>query len=247
MRPVKRAFPRAVWLVAFLLPVAASLPGFWLLWEKALPSASLPDFSPLLHADRFNRLIPGLETALYATLLCLALGYPAGCLLALWRRRTAFVACLMPFSLLGGAALLYGQRLNPHFAQGFLTQLLARIHGYAAPFEAIALILFPLTVLCTCSFAKAVDPALARAARCLGASRLRALVTLTFPRTLKGVPAAFILVFLPALALSLASGQAPGTAFGFAAPSGAVLLLLTLAAIIICLLILRKSRSVSPC
>ncbi len=247
MSPIKRAFPPVVWMATFLLLLAVFLPGLWLLWEEAVPAASLPDFSLLLRADSLSSLMPGLETAIYATLLCLALGYPAGCLLALWRRRTAFVSWLMPVFFLGGAALLYGQRMATLLPQGFVSSLLSFINGYIAPYVAIAMVLFPLMVLCTCSFAKALDPALVKAARSLGASRFRAFLTLTFPRTLKGVPAGFILVLLPALGLSIVSGQEPGTTFGFATPVSAALLLLTSIVIAICLLIFKKARSVSPC
>jgi ABC-type glycerol-3-phosphate transport system permease component len=102
-------------------------------------------------------------------------------------------------------------------------------------------------VLCVCSFAMALDPALARAARCLGASRLRAFLTLTFPRTLKGVIAGFVTVFLSALGLALLFDQAPDKAAEFAVSLACVLLLLTAVSIAICLPILKKARSISPC
>ncbi len=247
MRTMKRAFPLPVWLAAILILLAVNLAGLWFMKEGAVPAVSLADFSLLLYAGGYNNLVPGLETAFYATLLTLALGYPAGCILALWRHRAAFVSCLMPVFFLAGFALLYGGRLISLLPQGFATSFLTAINGYAAPCEAIAVLLLPLMILCTCSFAKALDPALAKAARCLGASRLRAFLTLAFPRTLKGAFAGFITVFLPALGLALASDQAPGTAMEFAIPFIAVLLLLTAIVITICLLILKKARSVSPC
>jgi spermidine/putrescine transport system permease protein len=247
MRPMKRTFPLPVWLAAFFMLLAVFLTGLWLMTEEAAPASSFPDFSLPLHIGSLSRLLPELERAFYTTLLTLALGYPTGCILALWRRRTAFASCLMPVLFLAGFALLYGKRLIPLLPQWFVSSLLTAARGYAAPFQAIAIILLPLMILCTCSFAKSIDPALARASRCLGASRLRAFLTLTFPRTLKGVPAGFVMTFLPALGLTLASDQGPGAAFDFAVPFGAALLILTAIVITVCLLILKKARSVSPC
>jgi ABC-type spermidine/putrescine transport system permease subunit I len=247
MSTTKRAFPLPVWLAALLMLLAAYLAGLWLLAKEAVPSVSLTDFTVLFRAGSYNGLLPELITALRATLFCLALGYPAGCILALWHHRAAFVSCLIPVLFLAGIALLYGGRLIPLMPQGFAAAFLAGLSGYAAPGEAIAVLLLPLMMLCTCSFAKALDPALASAARCLGASRLRAFLTLTFPRTLKGVPAGFVTVFLPALGLALLFDQVPGTAHEFAVPFAYALLLLTAAAVTICLLILKKARSVSPC
>lgn len=247
MRTMKRAFPLQVWLAAFSLIIAAYLAGLWLLTEEAAPASSFPDFSLLLHKDSISRLLPALESALHATLLTLALGCPVGCILALWRRRTVLISCLMPVLFIAGIALLYGGRLIPLLPQGFVSSLLTAVNGYAAPIQAIAVILLPLMILCTCSFAKSVDPALARAARCLGASRLRSFLTLTFPRTLKGIPAGFVMVFLPALGLTLASDQGPGSAFDFAVPISSVLLIFTAIVITVCQLILKKARSLSPC
>ncbi len=247
MSAMKRAFPLPVWLAALLLLLAAYITGLWLMKEEAVPAVSLTDFSLLLHAGSYSNLLPGLETAFQAALLCLALGYPTGCILALWHHRTAFVSFLMPVFSLAGIALLYGDRLIPLLPQGFATSFLTDIYRYAAPGEAIAVILLPLMILYTCSFAKAIDPAIARAARCLGASRLRAFLTLVFPRTLRGVFAGFIAVFLPALGLALSANQAPGTTVEFAIPFAAALYLLTVIVTAICLLILKKVRSVSPC
>jgi ABC-type spermidine/putrescine transport system permease subunit I len=128
-----------------------------------------------------------------------------------------------------------------------VSSILSAAGGLAAPCLSIAVILIPLMALCACSFAKASDSALARAARCLGASRLRAFLTFTSPYSLKGILAAFVTVFLPAAGIALVSDQMPGTAAGFVLPISAALLLLTAAVISFCLHILRKARSVSPC
>jgi ABC-type spermidine/putrescine transport system permease subunit I len=244
---MKSAFPLPVWLAAFLILPAAYMAGLWLMKEEAVPAVSMNDFLLLFQAGSYNILLPGLETAFHSALLCLALGYPAGCILALWRHRTAFVSCLIPVFFLAGTTLLFGGRLSPLMHKGLTASLLTAVNGYAAPSEAIAVLLMPLMVLCTCSFVKALDPALARAARCLGASRFRAFFTLTLPRTLKGIPAGFATVFLPAAGLALISGHAPESAMEFAIPVSFVLFPLTAAIIAICLLILKKARSVSPC
>lgn len=247
MSPVKRAFPLSVWLAVFALLLAAYLTGLWLLTEEAAPAVSLTGFSQLHHAGGLYSLLPGLNTALYATLLSLALGYPAGCILVLWKRRTIFISFLTPVFFLAGITLLYGGRLLPLIPAGFVSSVLSAANGYAASCQSIAIFLIPLTMLCACSFTKAFDSALASAARCLGASRFRAFLTFTFPRTLKGILAGVVTVFLPAAGIALVSDQTSGTAAGFVLPISAALLLMTAAAIAVCLLILKKARSVSPC
>lgn len=247
MSPVKRAFPLPVWLAAFFLLLAVYLTGVWLLTKEAVPAVSMTDISRFFRTGGFYSLMHGLETALFASLLTLALGYPAGCMLAMCKRRTVFVSCLTPFFSLAGIALLYGGRLIHILPQGFISSLITKASGYAAYYQSIAVILIPLMILCACSFAKASDSALARAARCLGASRFRAFLTITFPHALKGILAGFVMVFLPAAGIALVSDQTQGTDAGFALPISAALLLLTAAVIAVCLLILRKARSVSPC
>ncbi len=247
MGTVKRAFPMAVWLGAYLLLLFAFLPGLLLFWTDTVPAAAFPDFSPLFEAGRFSLLAPNLQMALHAALLCLVLGYPIGNLLSFFPYRTAFVSCLMPVFFLGGTALLFGQRLIPLLPYGFIPAFLTAVDGYVSPFAAMSMMLLPLMILCTCSFASAVDPALMRTARGLGASRLRAFLTLAFPCTLKGALAGFLLVFIPALALSLVSGQETDITFGFALAISAAHLLLTLIVMTVCLLVLKNVRRVSPC
>ncbi len=247
MNPVKRAFPVLVWLAGFLLALASILSGLWLLRNAAVEAVSIPDFSTLLQPGSFLLLLPELETALYATLLCLFVGYPSGCLLAAFKHRTAFISVVMPLFSLGGTLILLSEKLIPLVPDAFVPALIFLDAMQLPRYLVISLSLLPLMILCACSFTAAVDPALARAARCLGASRFRAYLTLSFPRVLKGVPAGAVMVFLPALGLSLLTGPEAGSAFDFAVPFLSVLMFLTLAALLVCLLVLNKTRRLSPC
>jgi ABC-type spermidine/putrescine transport system permease subunit I len=212
-----------------------------------VPAVSLIDFSLLLHAGCYDGLLQVFETALHTALFTLALGYPAGCMLTMWKRKTSFVSCLMPVFFLSGIMFLYGGRLSPLLPQGFAASLLAAVSVHIPPFAAISVILMPLMMLFACSFTKALDPALARTARCLGASWLHAFLTLTFPRALKGVLAGFVTVFLSAAGLALVSDQAAVSANPFSIPFSAMLLLLTALIIMVCLHILKRTRRISPC
>ncbi len=247
MRPMKRAFPLPFWLAAYLIPLTLILPGLLLLREDTAQTVFLYDISVFADIKGLRAFAARWETALNATALCLVVGYPAGCLLALWRRRTVFMAFFTPALFLCGAVVLYGQRLVSLLPR-VLEPVLLLAEGLRVPqAAAMALVFLPVMILCTCSFAAAADPALYRTACGLGASRQRAFLTLIFPRTLKGLLAGSFLVFLPALALSLVPGQDAGISFSLAALISAVLLLLTWMIMTGCLLALNKARSVSPC
>ena len=244
MSPMRRVFPFPLWLAAYLMILLLFLPGLLLLRQDAAQAASMPDFSLLADRKALGSLAPGWKTALNAAVLCLIIGYPIGCLLALWRRRTVFMAFLMPVLLLGGTALLYGRRLAPLLPRELEPVLLLAEGWLVPPTTAIALVLLPLMMQCTCSFAAAADPALYGAARGLGASRLRAFFTLILPRTLKGALAGFIIVFFPALGLVLVSGQDAPALFSLAVPVCAAFLFITYIVLTLCLLALKKARSV---
>jgi len=220
------------------------LPGMLLLGQDA---AQAPDFSLLADIKALEILIPGWKAALHAAILCLIMGYPTGCLLALWQRRTVFMAFLMPVLLLFSAALLYGRSLASLLPRELEPALLLAEGWSVPPATAIALALVPLMILCTGSFTAAVDPALYRAARGLGASRPRAFLTLIFPRTLKGIPAGLIMTFLPALGLGLVSGHDAPVSFSLAVPVCSALLFLTLIIVAACSLALKKARRALPC
>ncbi len=245
MSPTKRAFPFLLWLEAFLILPLLFLPGLFFIGKEGVPVFSVPDFSLLLNAASLNALVPGLEKALTATLLCLLAGYPLGCLLALWRRRSALLALATPLFLLLGAAFIHGRRLIPLFPQGYAPVSL--FSSAPSPEASIAIALLPLMVLCTAAFVSAVDPTLSRAARCLGASRLRACAACVFPRTLPGAAAGCLTVFLPALGLFAVSEPDLGISSALMLPLSAVLLILTFILITVCHHQLKKARSVSPC
>jgi spermidine/putrescine transport system permease protein len=239
---MKRAFPLPVWLAAFFGALLFDFFALWFLAPGAVNAFSLADFASLLSLDasRLQSLIPGLETALVISLCCLIVGSPMGYLLGKSKRRTAKMLWLMaPLWLLGGALLFAAQWMDllPQSIRSFLSPI--EYWGLHFPAGQV-LILFPLMLLPAATGFLTVDTALPETARDLGASRVRAFLTLTFPRTLPGTIAGFSLVFLLAAGFSLI--EAPDPSFGFIMSAGAVLIALAFLLLLFYWLFQRKTR-----
>ncbi len=242
MSRMKRAFSLPIWLASYLGAALACLCALWFLAPGAVNAFSLIDFASLLSWDagRLQSLIPGLETALAISLCCLIIGYPAGYALGKSRRRTAKMLWMMPLLwLIGGALLFAAQWMNllPQSIQSFLRPI--EYWGLRSPAGQV-LILFPLMLLPAATGFLTVDASLPEAARDLGASRVRAFLTLTFPRTLPGTLVGFIQVLLFATGFFLK--DAPGLPFDFILSANAALAILALLLLVFYWLFQRKTR-----
>jgi ABC-type spermidine/putrescine transport system permease subunit I len=242
MSRMKRAFPMPIWLAAYLMAALACLGALWFLAPGEVKAFSPADIASLLKLDagRLQSLIPSLETALSISIGCLLIGYPAGYVLGRSRRRTAKMLWLMtPLWLLGGVLLFAAQWMDllPQSIRSFLSPI--EYWGLHFPAGQV-LILFPLMLLPAATGFLTVDTALTETARDLGASRVRAFLTLTFPRTLPGTIAGFSLVFLLAAGFSLI--EAPDPSFGFIMSAGAVLIALAFLLLLFYWLFQRKTR-----
>ena len=238
----KRAFPLPVWLLAFFGAVLFAFSVLWFLAPGAVNAFCLGDFASLLSMDagRFLSFLPGLETALFITVCCLIAGYPMGYLLGNSRQRTARILWLIPLLWLIGGALL--------FATQWMTLLPLYIQSFLYPIEywglrstaGQALILFPLMLLAAATGFGICDTALPETALDLGASRIRAFLTLTFPRTLPGTFVGFSLVFLFSAGFSLIG--TPELSIGFILSANAVLAILAFLLLIFYWLFQHKTR-----
>ena len=195
---------RAAWVVAgaipavflalfFLVPVANLVlrgfhdDGVW----------SLMGFTEVFSAPRTWRILAfTIYTAALATALCVALGLPGAYLLYRCRFRgrgvlRAIVA--IPFVLpTVVVAVAFGSLFNPGGLLGFL-QLK---QSYLAILLALCFFNVAVVVRTTGSLWARLDPRLGEAARMLGASPLRTLITVTLPALGPAIAAGASLVFL---------------------------------------------------
>jgi putative spermidine/putrescine transport system permease protein len=151
-----------------------------------------------------------IQLALSVTLLCVVLGYPAACFIALQpahRRAWLQALILLPFwtsvlvrtytwSILLGRegvlnAALMGLGLTESPQRFMFTPLAVHL--------GMVQILLPIAILTLVGVMTELDDNLVRAARVLGASTLRAFVHVFLPMTRPGITAAAMLTFILAL------------------------------------------------
>ena len=161
-------------------------------------------------------------TALIATAVCLALGFPLALVIARARpavaavlRVTVTVPLVLP-PMIGGGALLFlrGRR-------GALGAPLFELWGIQIPFTTTAVVIaqvfvaLPFLVLTVESSLRTVGTDLERTAETLGAGPWRILFRITLPLAAPGVISGTVLCFARAIgefgATALFAGNAPGT------------------------------------
>ncbi len=240
MGGIKRGPSLPAYVLSFAGAALLLVPGVWLWAADTGQSIPAPDFALLYAPIGLTTLAAAFLTALPAALAAAAAGFLLGCLLAS-RRKAAWV--LAPVWL-AGLFFLYAQQLLsflPEEAALFLSPAAALP---ISPWVPTALGLLPPAAVCAGAFAGSIRPALYRAARDLGASRLRACVTFLLPRALPGLPAAFFAALLPGMGLALVNAQEASIAY--AVPASAALLLTALLLLLLCGLTQKNGRT-SPC
>lgn len=242
MGGIKRKPSLPVNLLSFVGTALLLVPGVWLWAAETGQSIPAPDFALLYAPIGLTTLAAAFLTALPAALAAAAAGFLLGCLLTS-RRGAAWAWVLVPVWL-AGLFFLYVQRALP-----FLPERAALFLSPAAALPipswvSMALGLLPPAAVCAGAFAGSVRPAMYRAARDLGASRLRAYATFLLPRALPGLPAGFLAALLPGMGLTLVN--APEASMAYAVPACAALLLTALLLLLLCRLIQKNGRTY-PC
>jgi putative spermidine/putrescine transport system permease protein len=198
----------AVPAVAYLLLLYA-LPLLWLLTKSVIGPDGLT-LRPYLDffADPFNwRVVWNtLAIALWVTLVCLAVGYPAA--FALARAGVALqiamlVAIILPLSV-GVVVKAFAWQIVLR-RDGIVSQLLVALHIWDEPqrllFTEAGLVLgaanvfLPFMILPIYSVVKLIDPRLLEAGATLGAAPLYRFVKIMLPLTLPGVVSGVAFVF----------------------------------------------------
>ena len=173
---------------------------------------SLAAWSKLFDPTYFNIFMNSLRVAVFTTLGCLLLGYPFAYFVASFpaaHRKLILLLLLAPFWL-NSLIRLNGWLLFLRY-DGILNTLLMRLgilgepsrwlYNQGAVLLGMIYGLMPFMILAIYNSVEKIDRSLLDAARDLGASRLRAFLSITLPLTMPGIIAGSILVFVPSVGL----------------------------------------------
>jgi spermidine/putrescine transport system permease protein len=150
--------------------------------------------------------------AFISTLLTAVLGYPFGYMMAglnrIWKNRVMLLL-IIPFWT-SSLMRLYGWIImfrangildSALLALGLIKEPLRLLYSYPAVVTGMVYVLLPFMIYSVYTSAEKLDCQLVEAARNLGASRLRAFLTVSFPLTMPGLFSGFVLTFIPSMGL----------------------------------------------
>ena len=160
----------------------------------------------------FNTFIESSKLAFISTLSTVLVGYPFGYYMArlnsTWKNRVMLLL-IIPFWT-SSLMRLYGW-IIVFRANGVLDTLLLRLgiideplrmlYTYPAVVTGMIYVLLPFMIYSVFSSAEKLDRGLVEAARNMGASRLRAFITVSFPLTMPGLFSGVLLTFIPSMGL----------------------------------------------
>ncbi|MBU1248151.1 MAG: ABC transporter permease subunit [Proteobacteria bacterium] len=208
-------WPAAIWLVLFALAplLLALVVSFLTRNESSFVSIdfSLYGYRTIFSPAFLSVLWNSITLAAGATVLCLLTGYPFAYGLAKSGRlkNLLLLLVIIPFwtnSLIRTYALVFLLKGRGLLSQtllflGFIDQPLSILYTDTAVFAGMVYTLLPFMILPIYASIDKFDWRLVEAAHDLGASRVRAFVSVTWPLTLPGVAAGCMMVFLPALGM----------------------------------------------
>jgi len=156
--------------------------------------------------------VESIKLAFISTLLTAIMGYPFGYFMArlnkAWKGRVMLIL-IIPFWT-SSLMRLYGWMIMFR-ANGVLDSVLLRLglideplrllYTYPAVVTGMIYVLLPFMIYSVFTSAEKLDRGLVEAARNLGASRIRAFLTVSFPLTMPGLFSGFVLTFIPSMGL----------------------------------------------
>ncbi|MBA5778265.1 ABC transporter permease [Stappia sp. F7233] len=207
------AFPAAMLGLFFVVPFAIMVAisffervqgGFY------QPAFTLANYGRFLSAFFGEILVFSLFLAALVSAVCLVLGVPFTYLLTKLSRRVQVAWLIGLLGVLSLSEVIIGFAWstllsrtagisNLFVALGLMQQPRAWTPGFAAVMTGLVYQAFPYTVLVLYPAFSRLDPSLGEAARTLGASPLRAFLTVIVPALRKTLIATFIIVFIFAL------------------------------------------------
>lgn len=213
--PVALMGPGGLYLAAlFVIPIGLIVAYSFLTRGRfggVVADFTLDNFARIVQPVYLQVIATSLTTATITTVLALVLGLPTAYVISRLPRRwrtTALVLVLLPFwtnflirtyawiILLNDAGWINGSLQG----LGLIDDPLRMLYTQPAVVTGLLYIYLPLMVLPLYSAIERIDPALEEAAVNLGASRWRALRTVTFPLAMPGILTGCVFVFVPTMA-----------------------------------------------
>jgi spermidine/putrescine transport system permease protein len=152
------------------------------------------------------------KLAFISTILTAVIGYPFGYFMArlekAWKNRVMLIL-IIPFwtsslmRLYGWIIMFRANGVLDSFllALGIIREPLRLLYTYPAVITGMVYILLPFMIYSVFTSAEKLDRLLVEAARNLGASRVKAFLTVSFPLTMPGLFSGFVLTFIPSMGL----------------------------------------------
>ena len=180
-------------------------------WGVAL-EFTLRNFRRIGEKIYLETFVQSSKLAFISTLMTAILGYPFGYFMAglnrVWKNRVMLIL-IIPFWT-SSLMRLYGWIImfrangildSALLAIGLIKEPLRLLYSYPAVVTGMVYVLLPFMIYSVYTSAEKLDRQLVEAARNLGASRLKAFLTVSFPLTMPGLFSGFVLTFIPSMGL----------------------------------------------
>lgn len=208
--------PMYLWSIAFVFVAILYVVGLSFLRRGELIGVTneltLGNYARLADPQYLAVLLNSLKLAAVTTVICIAVGYPFGYLMARLspvRRSVVMLLIIVPFWT-NALIRIYGWRIllmangpvnTALMSLGLIKEPLKLLYTDGAVLLGMVYALIPFMILPAFTAVDKLDFSVVEAARDLGASPLRAFFTITVPLTAAGLMAGCVLVFIPSMGL----------------------------------------------
>jgi len=173
---------------------------------------SLMNYHRIFERVFLETFIQSLQLAFISTFLTIIFGYPFGFFMARldkkWKNKVLLLL-IIPFwtsslmRLYGWIIIFRANGVLDSFLMfiGITDEPLRLLYTYPAVITGMVYVLVPFMIYSVYTSAEKLDRSLVEAARNLGASRLKAFLTVSLPLTMPGLFSGFVLTFIPSMGL----------------------------------------------
>lgn len=208
--------PMYLWTIVFVFVAILYVIGLSCLSRGELIGVTgeptLQNYARLADPQYLRVLLGSLKLAALTTVICIAVGYPFGYLMARLNpvaRSVVMLLIIVPFWT-NALIRIYGWRIlllnngplnTLLLSLGVIREPIRLLYTDGAVLLGMVYALIPFMILPTFTTVDKLDFTVVEAARDLGAGPLRAFLTVTVPLTLSGLMAGCVLVFIPSMGL----------------------------------------------
>jgi spermidine/putrescine transport system permease protein len=180
-------------------------------WGVAM-DFTLRNYQRIFEPVYLDTFVQSIRLAFISTLLTALMGYPFGYFMArldkAWKNRVMLIL-IIPFwtsslmRLYGWIIMFRANGVLDSFLMslGIIQEPLRLLYTYPAVVTGMVYVLLPFMIYSVYTSAEKLDRGLVEAARNLGASSLKAFLTVSFPLTMPGLFSGFVLTFIPSMGL----------------------------------------------